>query len=609
MDVISEVTDGLEIAEPVINGIENRSLVDEKLLLHQKQEAAVDPAFMTPDKLKTPVNFSTVTVEQLEITPDSFVKNSPGKSLLKKSRRRSTIGVRGSPETNLLIRYIAQQRNLKNANDSPLLEASPSIQQASPFRYRNGDSLKERISAFQSAFHQVKENEEKSGHSGLEGEFQAADCTKNKSPKHCDQPQLCGELPSKHRRVSYQRDLKENIANGEKKLTDIQICHIATFPDTNRTYTCETSTTDHSKESSCDPSVVAQSGCSVLEDTSLRSLSGATRGKDVAGCAEEEKASNAASRCRGKRGRSGKELSTEPFNEIMPPVAPVYKGDLSSRKSSFLRSVLKKTPVKLLLESLQEHCDTTGYDGKQSLSFSDLSKGCEELKNEKSSLKGQNTWHRKRVTFGEELSPEVFDESLPANTPLRKGGTPARQQDVRSIHPPFFPGLSISEAISQPNFEEPEQNLVNMEPLEVSFAVLGPATNSSSSETLEDTDVVNSSNKCEKISPSKVERITRSSSKRKQSANVTEEADFSNLVSTGVKLDRERKYSRKTAQRTKNTNRTASKQIEVSVCSPGPPPRSQLRGLCQAAASSSSPALAVVIQQHRGHLLLFDHSS
>ncbi|XP_027695798.1 cell division cycle-associated protein 2 isoform X2 [Vombatus ursinus] len=563
MDVISEVTDGLEIAEPVINGIENRSLVDEKLLLHQKQEAAVDPAFMTPDKLKTPVNFSTVTVEQLEITPDSFVKNSPGKSLLKKSRRRSTIGVRGSPETNLLIRYIAQQRNLKNANDSPLLEASPSIQQASPFRYRNGDSLKERISAFQSAFHQVKENEEKSGHSGLEGEFQAADCTKNKSPKHCDQPQLCGELPSKHRRVSYQRDLKENIANGEKKLTDIQICHIATFPDTNRTYTCETSTTDHSKESSCDPSVVAQSGCSVLEDTSLRSLSGATRGKDVAGCAEEEKASNAASRCRGKRGRSGKELSTEPFNEIMPPVAPVYKGDLSSRKSSFLRSVLKKTPVKLLLESLQEHCDTTGYDGKQSLSFSDLSKGCEELKNEKSSLKGQNTWHRKRVTFGEELSPEVFDESLPANTPLRKGGTPARQQDVRSIHPPFFPGLSISEAISQPNFEEPEQNLVNMEPLEVSFAVLGPATNSSSSETLEDTDVVNSSNKCEKISPSKVERITRSSSKRKQSANVTEEADFSNLVSTGVKLDRERKYSRKTAQRTKNTNRTASKQIEV----------------------------------------------
>ncbi|XP_023351062.2 cell division cycle-associated protein 2 isoform X1 [Sarcophilus harrisii] len=559
MDVISETKDGLE--EPVTNGVENKSLGDKKHLIHSKQEAVVDPIFKTPDKVKTPMNFSTITVEQLGITPDSFVKNSPGKSLLKKSRRRSTIGVRGSPETNLLIKYIAQQRNLKNTNDSPLVEASPSIQQASPFRYRNGDSLRERISAFQSAFHQVKENEGKPGHLGPEGEFQAADCTKNKSPKHCEQPKPCGELPSKRRRISYQRDLKENIADGEKKLTDIQICHIATFPDANRTYTCETSTTDHSKESSFDPSIVAQSGCSVLEETSLKNLSGPAKGKDTAGCAEEELASNAASRHRGRRSKFEKELNTETFNETMPPIAPVYQGDLSSCESSFLRSVLKKTPVKLLLESLQEHCDTTGYDGKQSFSFSDLSKGCEELKNEKSSLKFPKPWHRKRVTFGEELSPEVFDESLPANTPLRKGGTPARNQDVRSIHPPLFPRLS--EAISQPSFEEPEQELVKMEPLEVSFAVLGHATNSSSSETVEVFDAVNSSSKCEKISPLKVSRITRSASKRKQSVNVTAEADFSNLVNIDIKNDREKRPSKKKAQGTKNTNRTASKRIQV----------------------------------------------
>ncbi|XP_068923039.1 cell division cycle-associated protein 2 isoform X4 [Petaurus breviceps papuanus] len=553
MDVISEATDDLEIKEPVINSIENRSSVDEKHLSNQKQEAVVDPAFRTPDKLKTPVNFSTVTVEQLGITPESFVKTSPGKSLLKKSRRRSTIGVRGSPETNFLIKYIAQQRNLKNANGSPLVEAS-SVQ-ASPFRYRNGDSLRERISAFQSAFHQVKENEGKSGHSGPEGDFQA-DCTKNKSPKRCDQPKLCGEVPSKRRRISYQRNLKENIADDEKKLTDIQIFHITSFPDTNRTYTCETYTTDHSKESSCDPSIVAQSGCSVLENTSLKSLSGATRGKDIAGCAEEEIASNAASRYSGRRSQAEKELSTQAFSATMPPMAHVYKGDLSCCESSFLRSVLKKTPVKLLLESLQEHCDTTGYDGKQSFSFSDLSKGCEELKNAE-----QKTWHRKRVTFGEELSPEVFDESLPANTPLRKGGTPVRQQDMRNIHPPFCPRPPISEALSQPNFEEPEQNLVNMEPLEMSFAVLGPATNSSSSETLEDTDAVNSSNKSEKTSPPKVDRVTRSSSKRKQSPDVTEEAHFSNLISVEVKPDMERKLSRKKAQGTKNINGTASKKV------------------------------------------------
>ncbi|KFV76080.1 Cell division cycle-associated protein 2, partial [Struthio camelus australis] len=31
---------------------------------------------------------------------------------------------------------------------------------------------------------------------------------------------------------------------------------------------------------------------------------------------------------------------------------------------------------------------------------------------------------KKKVTFGEDLSPEIFDKTLPANTPLRKGATP-----------------------------------------------------------------------------------------------------------------------------------------------------------------------------------------
>ncbi|KFO96213.1 Cell division cycle-associated protein 2, partial [Calypte anna] len=31
---------------------------------------------------------------------------------------------------------------------------------------------------------------------------------------------------------------------------------------------------------------------------------------------------------------------------------------------------------------------------------------------------------KKRVTFGEVLSPEIFDENLPANTPLCRGAAP-----------------------------------------------------------------------------------------------------------------------------------------------------------------------------------------
>ncbi|NXL96227.1 KI67 protein, partial [Alectura lathami] len=33
---------------------------------------------------------------------------------------------------------------------------------------------------------------------------------------------------------------------------------------------------------------------------------------------------------------------------------------------------------------------------------------------------------RKRVSFGGHLSPELFDKSLPPNSPLRRGATPAR---------------------------------------------------------------------------------------------------------------------------------------------------------------------------------------
>ncbi|NXF81972.1 KI67 protein, partial [Sclerurus mexicanus] len=38
----------------------------------------------------------------------------------------------------------------------------------------------------------------------------------------------------------------------------------------------------------------------------------------------------------------------------------------------------------------------------------------------------QTLGKRKRVSFGGHLSPELFDKSLPPNSPLRKGALPAR---------------------------------------------------------------------------------------------------------------------------------------------------------------------------------------
>ncbi|NXP97043.1 KI67 protein, partial [Vidua macroura] len=39
----------------------------------------------------------------------------------------------------------------------------------------------------------------------------------------------------------------------------------------------------------------------------------------------------------------------------------------------------------------------------------------------------QTLGKRKRVSFGGHLSPELFDKSLPPNSPLKRGALPARR--------------------------------------------------------------------------------------------------------------------------------------------------------------------------------------
>ncbi|NWZ84025.1 KI67 protein, partial [Poecile atricapillus] len=39
----------------------------------------------------------------------------------------------------------------------------------------------------------------------------------------------------------------------------------------------------------------------------------------------------------------------------------------------------------------------------------------------------QTLGKRKRVSFGGHLSPELFDQSLPPNSPLKRGALPARR--------------------------------------------------------------------------------------------------------------------------------------------------------------------------------------
>ncbi|XP_060011681.1 cell division cycle-associated protein 2 isoform X5 [Lagenorhynchus albirostris] len=525
MDDSSKDSKPLETKESAINNAEDTSFIlgNGKLVTPHKPAAEVTPNRCMSDAFQSPLNFSTVTVEQLGITPESFVKNSSGKSssYLKKSRRRSTVGVRGSPETNHLIRFIAQQRNLKNAS---LTKNSPC--QGSPVLYRNVHSLREQISAFQSAFHSIKEN-----------------------AKMTDCPEL-------------------SETEGEFKITG-----------SNRQ--CAVETSANLSEKSSESGLNLQSGCLVGEYPLLSELTEASseqtdsdvchlsclhlcvEGIQVADSVEGKRSSDAVSVDKFT------EVSTDMAPEARSLVTPLRQRGIPSSETFVLRSVLKKPSAKLCLDSLQEHHDNLCDGGTHPSLILNLANCCKERKAE-----GQenctvpdslNVRKRKRVTFGEDLSPEVFDESLPANTPLRKGETPVRKKDLSTLSPLLLEQSPAPEGLLQPNFDDKGENLENIEPLQVSFAGLSPLSKSSISETLSGTDTFASSNNHEKIASCKVGRATRTSNRRSQLISFSEES-VCNLFNTEAQPYKEKKINRRKSQESNRADRALPRKNQVSVC-------------------------------------------
>ncbi|XP_060011680.1 cell division cycle-associated protein 2 isoform X4 [Lagenorhynchus albirostris] len=531
MDDSSKDSKPLETKESAINNAEDTSFIlgNGKLVTPHKPAAEVTPNRCMSDAFQSPLNFSTVTVEQLGITPESFVKNSSGKSssYLKKSRRRSTVGVRGSPETNHLIRFIAQQRNLKNAS---LTKNSPC--QGSPVLYRNVHSLREQISAFQSAFHSIKENAKMTDCPELsetEGEFKITGSTKKESLGECQQCEFPANLSSKRQRIS-----SPSSSNGN--LTDafgLQIHNVAAFPNTDRQ--CAVETSANLSEKSSESGLNLQSGCLVGEYPLLSELTEAS---------SEQTDSDV---CH----LSCLHLCVEGIQ-----VADSVEG----KRSSDAVSVDKFT---------EEHHDNLCDGGTHPSLILNLANCCKERKAE-----GQenctvpdslNVRKRKRVTFGEDLSPEVFDESLPANTPLRKGETPVRKKDLSTLSPLLLEQSPAPEGLLQPNFDDKGENLENIEPLQVSFAGLSPLSKSSISETLSGTDTFASSNNHEKIASCKVGRATRTSNRRSQLISFSEES-VCNLFNTEAQPYKEKKINRRKSQESNRADRALPRKNQVSVC-------------------------------------------
>ncbi|XP_050965625.1 cell division cycle-associated protein 2 isoform X2 [Labeo rohita] len=117
-------------------------------------------AALSPSRQNTEagdVDFSKLTPSQFGISTDSFLPSSKIKDKSRvaqlKARRRSNIGVRGSPETNSLICFRAKQA----AKTPP---RTPQLLQGSPFLSRC-DSLKKKMAAFQCLMEEDEEDEQK----------------------------------------------------------------------------------------------------------------------------------------------------------------------------------------------------------------------------------------------------------------------------------------------------------------------------------------------------------------------------------------------------------------------------------------------------------------
>ncbi|XP_040821975.1 cell division cycle-associated protein 2 [Ochotona curzoniae] len=534
MDTDSKDREPLAAMESAPAPAENASFPWEtgKLMTPPKHVAEVVPSLCTPEASKTPLNFSTVTIEQLGITPESFVQRSAGKSassFLKKCRRRSAVGTRGSPETNHLIRFIAQQRSLKSAGKSPLAQDTPF--QGSPGLYGNGISLRERISAFQSVFHSIKEHEQVPGQPDFSDVPRKMEAANPKENLESQRPENPAEMPSKRRRVSSQNVSDEELTEAEDRVMALHIFNV----DTGR------------KSSEVDP---AHPGC--LE------LTKASQGLKVADCVEGERWEDTVS-----FGTLTTEMNLPTVPNIRSPACPAYKRDFPSTETFVLRSVLKKPSVKPYLESLQEHHDNVCDDGTPSI-IPHLANCCKEQKAEDQNYKASaflNMRKRKRVTFGEELSPEVFDESLPANTPLRKGGTPVRKTDLSGGSPLPLEQSPILQQLSQPNFDEKGENLENIEPLHITFTS-GTPTKSPIPEILSGTDTFSSSNNHEKLSCNV--RLTRTSNRKKQLTSFVEE-NVCHLLNTETQPCKEKKINQRKPQESKHASRALPKKSQVSI--------------------------------------------
>ncbi|XP_053222484.1 cell division cycle-associated protein 2 isoform X1 [Podarcis raffonei] len=271
-----------------------------------------------------PVDFSALTAADFGITPKSFTKQNKGDSenLLKKFRRRSTIGVRGSPENNSLIQYIAHQKRIKKQDTL-----------ASPLQCRN-TWLKDKIAAFQFSFKPLEESKESAIH--ITGSSMKTETSLHEQSKVGLSE--CKDFEGNRHWKSVSRGRTPADIQVDSTVSSLQK-HLI-------------STTAVSKVIPVLQADTRESGCIPLE---------ATPDKSKAVC---ELSSNATSNQSCKKVRFAEKQSLEIFDGNKPPITPIQKEQLPSNS---LHSALKKTPVTTFTEDMKGHLDKRTEEGSEVL--------------------------------------------------------------------------------------------------------------------------------------------------------------------------------------------------------------------------------------------------
>ncbi|XP_027133775.1 cell division cycle-associated protein 2 isoform X4 [Larimichthys crocea] len=323
------------------------------------------------DDTSAPLNFSGLTPCQFGISAQSFtpasLSNRKDKSRLAqiKLRRRSNIGVRGSPETNSLIRFMAQQR----MKTPPTFQTPEQLVRGSPFTPRVASTLRQKMASFQNLM-DVEESEvcgpepRQDSNTGrcIKTRDYLSDGNSHNEGKENHQPPVT-PTPSKRRRL------------GPLETCELEIRE-SSAPNLN------TSLKEQKEDEEPVTQTVTQEplpSCETVEEAQAVVLSPPFHVDfELQACSPTKKQQD-----------SLFELQSQPPDD---PAATSPSRPASSFHIPSFPSLLEMKPT--------EDDDST----------------------EKSTVKIK----KKSVCFGGPLSPEFFDKNLPPSTPLQKGGTPAR---------------------------------------------------------------------------------------------------------------------------------------------------------------------------------------